>query len=123
MHLNSNIWDVFLDEAGKDGAECSRKVASGRRIAGAIMSLVNTRDLQMSVLVLYETLLVPVLTYASETMIWKEKERSRIRGVWMDNLRGLLGIRRMDRVPDARIRELCGVMKGVEERVDEGVFQ
>ena len=41
----------------------------------------------------------------------------------MDNLRGLLGIRRMDRVPDTRIRELCRVTKGVEERVDEGVFQ
>ena len=41
----------------------------------------------------------------------------------MDNLRGLLGIRRMDRVPNARIRELCGVTKGVDERIDEGVFQ
>ena len=36
--------------------------------------------------------------------LWKEKERSRIRVILMDNLKGLLGIRRMDRVPDARIR-------------------
>ena len=41
----------------------------------------------------------------------------------MDNLRGLLGIRRMDRVPNARIRQLCGVTKGVEEMIDEGVPQ
>ena len=41
----------------------------------------------------------------------------------MDNLRGLLGIRRMDRVPKARIRELCGVTKGVNIRVDEGVLR
>ena len=34
-----------------------------------------------SVIVLHETLLVPVLIHGSETMIWKEKERSRIRGV------------------------------------------
>ena len=38
----------------------------------------------------------------------------------MYNLRGLLGIRRRDRVPNARIRELCGVTKGVEESIDEG---
>ena len=38
----------------------------------------------------------------------------------MDNLRGLLGIRRMDRVPNAQISELCGAMKGVDERTDEG---
>ena len=34
----------------------------------------------------------------------------------MVNLRGLLGIRGMDRVPNAQIRELCRVIKGVDER-------
>ena len=29
--------------------------------------------------VLHESLLVPVLTYGGETMIWKEKETSKIR--------------------------------------------
>ena len=48
-----------------------------------------------------------VLMYVSETMLWKEKERSRVKVVQMDNLRGLLGIRRMDRVLNAWIRELC----------------
>ena len=36
-----------LDEPGTDGAEFSRKVASGRRVAGVIRSLVNDRDLQL----------------------------------------------------------------------------
>ena len=35
----------------------------------------------------------------------------------MDNLRGLLGIKRMDRVPNEQIRELCGMKKGLEEGV------
>ena len=52
--------------------------------------------------VLHETLLVPVLMYGSETVM----ERSRVRALQMDKLKGLLGIRRMDRVPNARIREL-----------------
>ena len=51
--------------------------------------------------------------YGSEAMLWKEKERSRIRAVQMDNLRGLLGVRRMDRVLNAQIRELCRVTKGL----------
>ena len=50
----------------------------------------------LSVLVLHETLLVHVLMYGSETMLWKEKEISRIRDIQMNNLRGLLGIRRMN---------------------------
>ena len=47
----------------------SRKVASGRRLAGAIKSLVIARDLQIECArVLHETLLVAFLTYGSETM-------------------------------------------------------
>ena len=45
--------------------------------------------------VLHESLLVPVLMHGSETMIWKEKKRYRIMPVQMNNLRGLLGIKRM----------------------------
>ena len=41
----------------------------------------------------------------------------------MDNLRGLLGIRRMDRIPNARIRELCGVMMRVNEKIDDSVLR
>ena len=73
--------------------------------------------------VLHETFLVPVHMYDSETMLWKEKERSRIRAVQIDNLRGLLGIRRMDRIQNAQIREFCLVKKGLDERIDEGVLK
>ena len=61
--------------------------------------------------------------YGSETMLWQEKKRSRIRAVHMDNLRGFLGIRRMDKVPNARINELCGVKKVLDESIDEGVLR
>ena len=56
---------------------------------------------------LHETLLVPVLMYGSEKMIWKEKEKSL----------------ELDRVPNARIRELYGVTKEVDESIDEGVLR
>ena len=50
-----------------------------------------------------------------------ERERSRIRGVQMDNLRGLLGIRRMDKVPNTRSDEkIEGVLRwfGHVERME-----
>ena len=61
--------------------------------------------------------------YGSETMLWKEEERSRLRAIQIDNLRGLLGNRTMDWVPNARITELCGVKKGLDERIYEGVLR
>ena len=36
-----------FEESGTDGAERIRKVASGRRVAGAVRSLVNAKDLQL----------------------------------------------------------------------------
>ena len=99
-------------------------MASGRRIAGDIKSLVNARSLQLvCARVLHESLIMPLLTYGSATMIWMEKERSRIRAVQIDDLRVLLGIRRMDEVPNARVRHLCVVTKDVDENIDESVLR
>ena len=36
-----------MDESGTDGAECNRKLASVRRVTGAVKSLANARDLQL----------------------------------------------------------------------------
>ena len=83
--------------------QIKQSVAGRRRVEGGYL-----RGLQLECgRVLHETLLVPVLMYGSETMIWKEEERSRIRAVRMDKIRSLLGIRKMDRVPNAQIRELA----------------
>ena len=44
-------------------------------------------------------------------MIWREKERSKIRAVQMDNLRTLLGIKRMD---SAKCTDLKRVLQSDE---------
>ena len=94
-------------------------MASGRRVAGIIRALANAKGFAR---VLQHSFLVPGLTYGSETMIWREKEKSMIRAVQMDNLRGLLGIGRSDKFLNAWIKELCGVMKCVDKWIDVGVF-
>ena len=88
-----------LDESSTDEAEYRRKVASGMGIAGVLRSLISAKGLQLECArVVHKSLLVPVLMYGSEALVWK-KENSRIRVVQMDNLKGLLGIRKMDKVP------------------------
>ena len=57
-------------------------MASGRRVPGPIRSLDNARDYQLQCpRVLHETLLVHILMYGNEAILWKVKERSRIRVV------------------------------------------
>src|SRR5678815_6092578 len=82
----------MLDEKGTDDAECSRKVVNGRKVAGTIKSLVNVKGLSLkSARVLHEGMLLPVLIYSSETMVWNKRYRSKVQCVQMDNLRGMLG--------------------------------
>ena len=53
-----------LDESYKEKEECSRKVASGRRVAGTIRTLVNAMSVQPECArVLHESFLVPALLW------------------------------------------------------------
>ena len=91
-----------LDESGIHSAKCHKKVASRKKIVCATRLLVNARGLQFECArLVHEALLVPVLMYGNETLIFKEKERSRIRAVQTDSLRILLGIKRMGKLPNA----------------------
>ena len=64
-----------------------------------------------------------VLIQRSETMVWREKERSKIRAVKMNNFTNLLGIRRTNKCQMNGVRDLYGVKKGVDEGIDENVLQ
>ena len=82
----------IVDESGTDGAKCHMKMMSGRKVANAIRSLKNAKCLQLDYArVLHKELLMPVLLYYSETMVWSRKEGSRIRPMQMDNLKGFIG--------------------------------
>ena len=51
-----------LNESSTNGALCHRKVTSGRKVSGAIRSLINARNVQLECdRVLHETLLMPGL--------------------------------------------------------------
>ena len=80
---------------------------------GALKSLVNARNLQYKYTsLLHQAVLVAVLLYDNETMEWRDKERSRISVLQIYNFRSLLGNRSMDKLTNAWVRELCGVMHG-----------
>ena len=58
---------------------------------------------------------MPALLCISKAVVGKEKFR--IRAVQMNNLRGLLGVRRVYRKLNTWIQKLCGVMEWVDESV------
>ena len=104
---NLNILDIFwVNQVQMKQSVVGRCLVGG--VLQGLLSLVNDRGSRLECATfLDQTLFLPLLMYDSETIIWRKKERSRFRAVQMDNLRGLLGIMRVD----ARIRDLCEVTK------------
>jgi hypothetical protein len=114
----------MIENKGGDDAECDRKVSNGRRVAGAITTMGNAKNLNLECLKrLHECMLVPVLMFGSEVMVWSQKNISRVQAVQMDNLRGVLGVRKVDKMRNEYIRELCGIEKGVIERISECILR
>ena len=70
MYPNSNIWDVFWTKQVQMGQNVVGRwqVRGGWQVP--LRSLVNARDLQIEyAIVLYETLLLPILIYGNETIL------------------------------------------------------
>ena len=76
-----------LSELGKDRVECSTKKVSGRIVAGIIRSLERARNLQLLCLKALHEGLVVSFNVSGETILWRERVRSRSRAVQMENLR------------------------------------
>ena len=56
-------------------------------------------------------------------MVWNKRYRSKVKWVQMDNHKGVLGVRRIDKMRNERIRKLCGVKKGINERINESTLR
>ena len=63
------------------------------------------------------SMLLPVLLYGSESMVWDRTYRSKVQAVQMDNLRSVLGVRRSDKIRNEIIRSICGVEKRINESI------
>ena len=114
----------IVNDKGTDESDCNKRVVNGRKTAGMIRSLVNKRCLsQNCAKILHEKMLVPTLLYGSECMVWKPKERWKIQAVQMDNLRGMLGVKRVDKMKNEEIRRKFGIEKGVNELINESVLR
>ena len=76
MSHNLNTWNVFW----------TNQVLMRQSVVGGLQVLLGLwlilRSLQLECArILHKSLLVPVLTYGTETIMWRKKERSRIEGL------------------------------------------
>ena len=72
---------------------------------------------------MYEGITEPSLLYGCETWVLNVRDRKRMEAVWMNCLRNICGLKRIDRVPNVEIRRMCGKNVSVSQRMDQGVLR
>ena len=78
------VWWNDKIKAAVRRKETAWKVASGKKVAGTIRSLVSDKGLQLHCArILQDPFLIPVLPHVSETKIWTHGEKSKGLGLWV----------------------------------------
>ena len=118
-----NYLGVMISTDGGMREEVARRVLDGRKVWGTMAKLWNenmiSRKLKREY---YERVVIPSVVYGSETLSLSEQERRKIKVFEVMCLRNICGIRGVDRVRNAIIRERCGCELSVLERIERNVL-
>ena len=105
----------------KDGSiedDVQEKVQQGKRTAGTLRAVTRNRSVSMEVKrSLHGSVLIPSMTYGSETWAMLERQKSRLRGVETSYMRSACGVTWRDRRTNEELRERCGVEVNVVEAI------
>ena len=114
----------MISANGGIGEQVAHRVLEGRKVLGTIAKLwkenMISREVKQE---LYERVAIPTLVYYSETQSLSALERRKIEVSEMMFWRNICGIRRVERVTNAIIREWCGCEVSVLERMEGDVLK
>ncbi len=114
--MNSSTWDQLCKHGGTEG-ETRERALQGKKVVGSLGRIMKGRSVSMEVKRdLRNTVIVPTLTYASETWAWNESQRCRVQAVEMSYLRSACGVSRIDRMRNKSVYDrfgMCHVGGGV----------
>ena len=101
---------VVFNEQNKQEAEINNRIKKYNGNLSAMYPLLKDRNIPVKVkLIIFNTILKPILTYAAETWSLTTKTSSQIQAAEMKTLRLILGVTRRDRIRNTVIRERLGV--------------
>ena len=103
-----------------DGSEAdvSRRVGLARGIFQSLNKIWDSKELRKATKIqVYESLVLSVLLYNSETWTLKEDQKNRLRVLEMTFLRKIEGVTRMDRIRNVEIYARLNYHKDVNQRI------
>ncbi len=101
------------------------RALQGRKVVGSLRRIMNGRSVSMEVKRDFRnTVIVPTLTYASETWAWNESQGSRVHALEMSYLGSACGVSTMDGMNNESVYKhfgMCHVGEGKKCGVVEEV--
>ncbi len=95
VHEFKYLGSIMCKHGSMEG-ETREKVVQGRKVVGSQGCMTKGRTVGLEVKKgLCDGIIVPSITYASETWVWNKRQRSKIQAVEMSYLRGACGVQRM----------------------------
>lgn len=101
-----------------------REALQGRKVVSAIREKANAKGLNLECTrLLQESMLILTLKYSNETEVRKKKKIEN-KALQIDNLRGMLEVRRIEKIGNKIIRDLSSIKKkSVTEVVSENILR
>ncbi len=121
-----NYLGSIMCKHGSMEGETKEIAVQGRDVVGSLWRMMKGRTVSMEVKMgLRDGIIFSTVTYASETWVWSEKQRSKIQVVEMSYLRSACGVRRVDGESNESVCNRfgmsskgegmkCGVVEGVK---------
>ena len=101
---------TVIGKHGEMDGEIRTRAVKGRSAIGALGRVMKGRSVSIEVKRgLRNSILLPTLTYGSETWTWNIAQQSRVRAVEMSYLRSACGVTRWDGLSNESVYERCGM--------------
>ena len=118
---NFKYLGVIISADGTMNAEIESRMTQGRKIMGAMKKVWKTRRMGLQPKVgMFEGIVEPTVLYGSETWTLNLTEKRRLEAVEMAGLRAIAGVNRMDRLSNARVREMCNKKRSTLRKGEDG---
>ena len=99
-----------MDEKGKMEAEITNRIAQFAQNTGALYPILRDKYVPKKVKVhICSTILKPILTYSSETLVLTERLKNKIQAAEMRTLLLIYGVTKRDHIRNINIRLALGV--------------
>ena len=111
----------------KDGSvkgEVNHRLSEGAKVWGALGKVCKVRTVGLKAKKnMYESIVIPIVTYGAETWSMSVNERKRLDVMEMKCLRSMCGVSILDRVRNEEVREKVQLNEKLSERIDKRILR